>query len=345
MFRFAHFDMLYALALLPVFWGLFVLQKYRKKRILKRAGDLSVIARLMEGVSSSRQGMKFLLFSLAWVMMVVGAADPQIGSKMEKVKRQGIDLIIALDVSNSMLSEDIKPNRLERSRQAISRLIGKLEGDRLGMVVFAGKAYMQMPVTTDYAAARLMLSTVNTNLIPVQGTAIGDAISLSMSSFDDNNHQKAIIVITDGENHQGNAVEEATKAAEKGIKVYTIGMGLAEGGPIPVFQRGRQVGFKKDKQGNTIVTKLNDKMLGEIAAAGGGIYVRANNSRAGLDKVFEEINALDKSELESRVFSDYEHRFTYFVALALLFLILELLLSSRRSKRFTSFNLFNEKRI
>ncbi len=345
MFRFAHVDMLYALALLPVFWGLFVLQKYRKKRVLKRAGDLPVIARLMEGVSSSRQGVKFLLFSLAWVMMVVGAADPQIGSKMEKVKRKGIDLIIALDVSNSMLSEDIKPNRLERSRQAISRLIGKLEGDRLGMVVFAGKAYMQMPVTTDYAAARLMLSTVNTNLIPVQGTAIGDAISLSMSSFDDNNHQKAIIVITDGENHQGNAVEEAKKAAEKGIKVYTIGMGLAEGGPIPVFQRGRQVGFKKDKQGNTIVTKLNDKMLGEIAAAGEGIYVRANNSRAGLDKVFEEINALDKSELESRVFSDYEHRFTYFVALALLFLIVELLFASRRSNRFASFNLFNEKRI
>lgn len=335
--------MLYALALIPVFWGLHLYLIHRKKRLLNRVGDAQVVSRLMEGVSPLRQRTKFFVYSIAWIMLVVGAADPQIGSKMENVKREGIDLVIALDVSNSMLSEDIKPNRLERSRQAISRLIGKLEGDRLGMVVFAGKAYKQMPVTTDYAAARLMLSTVNTDLIPVQGTAIADAIDLSVNSFDDNEHQKAVIIITDGENHQGDAVEAAKNAAENGIKIYTIGMGLPEGGPIPVFQNGRQVGFKKDKQGNTIVTKLNDEMLSEIATAGGGIYVRANNSRAGLDKVFNEINQLDKSELESRVFSDYEHRFQYFIALAILFFVFELFISSRRSKLFSSVNLFNEK--
>ncbi len=345
MFRFAHTYILYALALIPVFWGLHLYLRQRKKRVLKCVGDAKVVERLMEGVSSTRQRTKFLLLMLAWIMLVIGAADPQIGSKMENVKRKGIDLVIALDVSNSMLSEDIKPNRLERSRQAISRLIGKLEGDRLGMVIFAGKAYMQMPVTTDYAAAKLMLSTVNTNLIPVQGTAIGDAIKLSMNSFEENDHQKAIIVITDGENHQGDAVEAAMKAAEKGIKIYTIGMGLPEGGPIPVFQNGRKTGFKKDKQGNTIVTKLNDEMLSEIAAAGNGMYVRANNSRAGLEKVFRDINALDKSEIESRVFSDYEHRFQYFIALALLLLVIELLISSRRSRFFSSVNLFNNKRI
>jgi Ca-activated chloride channel family protein len=324
-----------------VFWVLHFLLMQRKRRIMSRIGDPEVVSRLMGGVSDARKRIKFLFFSLAWASLVVGAADPQVGSRMENVKRKGIDMVIALDVSNSMLAEDIKPNRLERSRQAISRLIGKLEGDRLGMVVFAGKAYMQMPVTTDYAAARLMLSTVNTDLIPVQGTAIGDAIELASRSFDENDHQKAIIVITDGENHQGDAVEAAKKAAENGIIVYTIGMGLPDGGPIPVFQGGRQVGFKKDKQGNTIVTRLNDEMLSEIAAAGNGIYVRANNSRAGLDRVFKEINALEKSEIESRVFSDYEHRFQYFLALAVLFLLTELLISSRKSRLFSSINLFN----
>jgi len=341
MIRFAYPYMLYALALIPVFWVLHFLLMQRKRRIMSRIGDPEVVSRLMGGVSDARKRIKFLFFSLAWASLVVGAADPQVGSRMENVKRKGIDMVIALDVSNSMLAEDIKPNRLERSRQAISRLIGKLEGDRLGMVVFAGKAYMQMPITTDYAAARLMLSTVNTDLIPVQGTAIGDAIELASESFDDNDHQKAIIVITDGENHQGDAVEAAKKAAEKGIIVYTIGMGLPDGGPIPVFQGGRQTGFKKDKQGNTIVTRLNDEMLSEIAAAGNGIYVRANNSRAGLDRVFKEINALEKSEIESRVFSDYEHRFQYFLALAVLFLLTELLISSRKSRLFSSINLFN----
>ena len=340
MFRFENPYMLYALVLIPVFWAVFVILQRRKRKMLSSTGDADVMARLTDGVSRGRERLKFFVIMVAWAALVIGAANPQIGSKMENVKRKGIDLMVALDVSNSMLAEDIKPNRLERSRQSISQLISKLQGDRIGIVVFAGKAYMQMPLTTDYAAARLFLSTINTNLIPVQGTAIGDAINLSVSAFDDNEHEKAIVIITDGENHQGEVMEAAAAAAEKGIRVYTIGMGLPEGSPIPVFQNGRTTGFKKDKQGNTIVTRLNDKMLSEIADAGNGIYVRANNSRAGLEKVFKEINALDKSEIESRIFSDYEDRFQYFLAIALILIILELIISSRKSRRLSKVNLF-----
>jgi len=343
MFRFANPYYLYALAFIPVFWIMHMLLRRWKRRSTLRLGDPDVVLRLTEGVSKVRQQLKFIAIMIAWAMLCVGMANPQIGSRMENVKRKGIDLVIALDVSNSMLAEDIKPNRLERSRQAISGLINKLRGDRLGIVVFAGKAYMQMPLTTDYAAARLFLSTLNTHLIPVQGTAIGDAIELSANSFEENDHNKAIIIITDGENHQGDAIEAAKMAAEKGIKVYTIGMGLPEGGPIPLSENNRQVGFKKDKQGNTVVTKLNSTMLQQIADAGNGIYVRANNSRAGLDRVFDEINALEKSEIESRVFTDYEDRFQYFIAIALIFLVLEMLLMSRKGKFLSSVDFFKIK--
>lgn len=343
MFRFANPYYLYALVFIPVFWIMHMLLRRWKRRSALRLGDHDVVLRLTEGVSKVRQQVKFIAVIIAWAMLCIGLANPQIGSRMENVKRKGIDLVIALDVSNSMLAQDIKPNRLERSRQAISGLINKLRGDRLGIVVFAGKAYMQMPLTTDYAAARLFLSTLNTNLIPVQGTAIGDAIELSANSFEENDHNKAIVIITDGENHQGDAVEAAKNAAEKGIMVYTIGMGLQEGGPIPLYENNRQVGFKKDKQGNTVVTKLNSSMLQQIADAGNGIYVRANNSRAGLDRVFDEINALEKSEIESRVFTDYEDRFQYFIAIALVFLIFEMLLMSRKGKFLSSVDFFKIK--
>ncbi|HPE86537.1 MAG TPA: VWA domain-containing protein [Bacteroidales bacterium] len=342
MFRFAHPEILYALLLIPLFWILHLLILRRKRKTLQRLGDGNVVKRLTEGFSKARGNVKFLFLMLAWAMLTLGAANPQLGSRLENVKRKGIDLMIVLDVSNSMMAEDIKPNRLERSRQSISQLINKLQGDRVGLVIFAGKAYLQMPLTTDYSAARLFLSTVNTDMIPVQGTAIADAITIAVRSFDDNNHEKAIVVITDGENHQGDVHQAALMAAENGIRIYTIGMGLPEGGPIPLYQNGRPIGFKKDKQGNTIVTRLDDATLQKIAEAGGGIYIRANNTRAGLTKVFDEINALEKSEIESRVFSDYEDRFQYFIALGLLFLLIEGFISSRKSKWLSSINLFKE---
>ncbi len=340
-FRFEHPEYFYGLLAIPVLTALFIWMTLWRKKAMKRYGDWSILQRLVPGISLSRQVFKFVLLMLAYVFLVIGLANPQIGSKLVEGERKGIDIMVALDVSNSMLAQDIKPNRLERARQALSKLIDKLENDRIGMIVFAGNAYVQLPITTDHAAAKMFLSTISTRVVPTQGTAIGEAIDLAARSFDDENHSKAIIVITDGENHEDDAVKIARSVTEKGINVYTIGMGLTEGTPIPEYdQNNRQVGYKKDREGNTVVTRLNEKMLQEIALAGQGIYVRANNTQAGLSKVFEEINKLEKSEFESKMFSDYESRFQYFIGISLILFLLELLLFERRNKWLSRIKLF-----
>ena len=312
---------------------------------MARFGEMKLVNRLMPDKSKSRAVIKFLILMLAYTFIIFGLANPQIGSKLEKIERKGIDLVIAIDVSNSMLAQDIKPSRLLRARQSISKLIDKLKNDRIGIVVFAGNAYTQLPITTDYSAAKLFLSTINTDIVPTQGTAIAEAIGLASDSFDENNHEKAIIIITDGEDHEGDAVQAATSSAEKGIKIFTIGMGLPEGGPIPVFNKsGKQTGFKKDLKNNTVITKLNETMLQQIASAGNGKYVRANNAQTGLSKIFDEIDRLEKTEFESKVFSDYEDRFQYLLAPALFLLLIEFLIFDRRGRRFRNVNLFGEKR-
>jgi Ca-activated chloride channel family protein len=306
---------------------------------------MKLVNRLIPDKSKSRAIVKFLILMLAYTFIIFALANPQIGSKLEKIERKGIDLVIAIDVSNSMLAQDIKPSRLLRARQSISKLIDKLKNDRIGIVVFAGNAYTQLPITTDYSAAKLFLSTINTDIVPTQGTAIAEAIELSTESFDDNKHEKAIIIITDGEDHEGDAIQAASATAKKGIRIYTIGMGLPEGGPIPVFNKsGVQTGFKKDLKNNTVITKLNETMLQQIASKGNGKYVRANNAQTGLSIIFDEINKLEKTEFESRVFSDYEDRFQYLLVPALLLLLIEFLIFERRGRRFRNVNLFGEKR-
>ncbi len=332
MIRFAHIEYLYALLAVPLFILFFWLYKNWKRKAGKRFGDENVIKSLMPDASGSKLGLKFFLIILAYIFLVVGIADPQIGSKLEKVKREGIDIYLALDVSNSMLAEDIKPNRLERAKMAISNLIDKLEGDRIGIIIFAGRAYKQLPLTTDYSAARLFLSVVDTKIVPTQGTAIGAAINMATESFDNSQHNKAIIVITDGENHEDNAVDAAKAAAEKGIKVFTIGMGLPEGAPIPVYNNyGTRTGFKKDRQGKTVITKLDEDMLRQIAAAGNGSYARANNTTTGLKKIFDDISKIQKKEIETKQFTNYKHRFQIYLFITILLLILELLISNRKS--------------
>ena len=267
----------------------------------------------------------------------------RLGSKLVEGERKGIDIMIALDVSNSMLAEDIKPSRLEMSKQAISKLIDNLGNDRLGIVIFAGNAYMQLPITTDYSAAKMFLSNIDTKIVPTQGTAIGESIELAVGAFDDETHSRAIIVISDGENHEDDALDAAKKASEKGIIVYTIGMGLPEGAPIPDYNKYNQmVGYKKDRSGSTVVTKLNEPMLQQIASAGKGVYVRANNSQSGLKTILEEINKLEKTKFESRMFSDYEDRFQYFIAVSLIFLLLELFIFERKSKWLSKINFFGK---
>jgi len=341
MFRFEHTEYFYTLLLIPLMALVFIWMLYWKKKALKSYGEMSVIYRLIPAVSNGRLMLKFAILMLAFTMLVFGLANPQIGSKLVEGERKGIDIMVALDVSNSMLAQDIEPNRLERAKQAISKLVDKLGNDRIGMVVFAGNAYVQLPITTDHSAAKMFLSTISTKVVPTQGTAIGEAIELAEQSFDDESHSRAIVVITDGENHEDDAVKIADAASEKGIYVYTIGMGLPQGSPIPeVDKHGRQTGFKKDRQGNTVVTRLNEDMLQQIASAGNGIYVRANNTQAGLSKVFEEINKLEKTEFESKMFSDYEDRFQYFIALSIIFLILELLIFERKSKLLRKIEVF-----
>jgi len=341
MFRFEHTEYFYALMLIPLLAAVFIWMLYWKKKALNTYGEMSVIYRLIPTVSNGRLMLKFAILMLAFIMLIFGLANPQIGSKLVEGERKGIDIMVALDVSNSMLAQDIEPNRLERAKQAISKLVDKLGNDRIGMIVFAGNAYVQLPITTDHSAAKMFLSTISTKVVPTQGTAIGEAIDLAEKSFDDKTHSRAIIVITDGENHEDDAVKIAKGAAENGVYVYTIGMGLPQGSPIPEIDKyGRQIGFKKDRQGSTIVTRLNEDMLQQIASAGNGIYVRANNTQAGLSKVFGEINKLEKTEFESKMFSDYEDRFQYFIALSILFLILELLIFERKSKLLSKIEVF-----
>jgi len=343
MIRFAHPEYFYLLLL--VFFLLFAFWFYNnwKKQAGKRFGDKKTIDLLMPQLSRGKPKLKFLLILIAFVLLVVGLTDPQIGSKLEKVKREGIDLMLVLDVSNSMLAEDIKPNRLERSKMAISSLIDKLQGDRLGIIIFAGNAYKQLPLTTDYSAAKLFLSAVDTKIVPTQGTAIGEAIDMAAQSFGDTEHNKAIIVITDGENHEDDAIGAARNAAEKGIKVFTIGMGLPEGSPIPVYNAyGNRTGFKKDRQGKTVITKLNEDMLRQIAAAGDGAYARANNASTGLRKIFDEISQIEKKEIETKQFTDFEDRFQIYIGLALFLMVIELLIVLKKSSWATKFDFFGK---
>lgn len=340
MFRLAHPLMLYLLLAIPAFVALYVWSRRRKKKAFDIFGEWPLLVRLMPDYSGSRGTIKLILILLAWVFLVIGIADPQTGSKLEKIKRKGIDLVFALDVSNSMLAQDIAPSRLERSKQAISKLLDNLENDRVGLVVFAGKAYVQMPITTDYSATKLFLSNINPGMIPTQGTAIGSAIETAAGCFGKNKQSKAIILITDGENHEDDAVEAAHAAASSGICVFTIGMGLPDGAPIPIYNSGVQIGYKKDRQGNTVISKLNDELLKSVASAGKGIYVRANNSQAGVKEVFDQINSLEKVEYDSQVFSDYEDRYQFFILTALLLLIAEILISEKKSRLAGKLNIF-----
>jgi Ca-activated chloride channel family protein len=344
MLRFAHIEFLWGLAAIPVFLLLFMMISRWKKKAIAALGDRKVVKLMIPQVSFSRPWLKFILFTIAFAFLIIGIADPQIGSKMEEEKRKGADLMILLDVSNSMLSPDMAPNRLENAKRAIAQLIDNLHNDRIGIVVFAGEAYVQLPVTTDYSAAKLFLNTINTDMVPTQGTAIGAAIDLGMKSFDfKDGTGKAMIIITDGENHEDDAVAAAKSAAEKDVTVHVIGIGSAEGSPIPIFENGKQVGFHTDSAGHTVVSKLNEDMCKEIAAAGSGAYVRATNANSGLNIVMDQISKIQRKTYDSKSFKNFEDRFQIFLGFAFLLLIVEFFISSRKSLRLSGLKLFEVK--
>lgn len=315
---------------IPFFYLFYGLYRRIQRKKIADFGAPQLMEKLMPLRSRAKGWVKITLFSLAWLFLMVGLARPQIGARLKENTRKGAEIMIALDVSNSMLAQDYSPNRLERAKLAISRLVDKLHGDRIGLIVFAGESFVQLPITTDYVSAKIFLNTINTRSVPVQGTAMGDAITTAVKAFSNETTQrkndKAIIIITDGENHEDDPVSAAKEAADLGIKVFTIGVGSPDGKPIPVA--GGEL--MKDRNGNIVVTRLNERILTEVAAAGEGAYIRAGNEEFGLNPIIDKIKDLDTSRFSSVVFEDYDEQFMYFLGIAVFFLVLEFLVGSRR---------------
>jgi Ca-activated chloride channel homolog len=340
LFRFANPENMYLLLTLPVLILFFIYNEYRKRKAFRRLGDETFVKKLLPDLSKIRPSFKFIILLLAISLATIMLARPQFGSKLEEVKRQGVEVIIALDVSNSMLAEDIQPNRLERAKQAISRLVETLENDKIGLIVFAGDAFTQIPVTTDYISAKMFLSTISPDVVPKQGTAIGSAIDLGIRSFDPvPGKSKAMIIITDGENHEDDPVTNAKDAAAAGIVIYTIGIGSVEGVPIPIIANGKK-DFLKDADGNTVITKLDENILKEIVVAANGKYVRANNSNIGLDEIFNDIKKLKKQELEGKMYTEYNDKFQVFAGAVLLLLLADFLIMDRKNRRLSNLRIF-----
>ena len=340
MFQFAHFEVLYLYCLIPIIILFNWILNKRRKRLLKDFGEIELVQELIPEYSAVRPTFKIIIFLTGLAFLIFALAGPEFGSKLQKSKRKGCEIVIALDVSNSMMAQDIMPNRLEKAKQAISKMVDKLGENKIGLIVFAGEAFTQLPITTDYVSAKMFLSTISTRIVPVQGTAIGSAINLASKSFSPNTlADKAIIVITDGENHEDDAVIAAKDAQAQGIHVYTIGVGLPEGAPIPIDD-GTQHNFIKDENGSVVISKLDEQLLQEIASVGKGAYIRANSSELGLNSIYKEINKLNKSELESKIYSEYENQFQWPLGVAIILLITELLILQRKTKWSSKFNIF-----
>lgn len=345
MFRFAHIEHLWWLTGIILVTIAFASHLIWTKKKVNELSSIKLRSLVLPQFNTKTKWAHLLLFVLMWVFLILGIANPQIGSKLYEAKREGIDLMVAVDVSNSMMAEDIKPNRLERTRMGVEKLIDNLQGDRLGIVIFAGKAYVQLPLTTDYAAAKLFTNSLSTGSVNSQGTSIGAALETCLSSFDfESKTSKAIIIVTDGEDHEEDALKLAKQANDKGVTIYTIGLGSVKGAPIPIYRNGVQLGYRKDKDGNTIITKLNEEMLVDLANAGGGKFFRADNGHIGLRSILDEINKLETTELDTKIFSDYEDRFQFFLAASLVLLLMEILWPEKRLKFIDKLNLFGVKK-
>lgn len=320
--------------------------RYRR-RSLAQMGDSSLLDYLMPDASRTAHHWKFTLLFFGTALLIIAVSGPRIGTKLEEVEQKGREIIIALDVSNSMLAEDIKPSRLERSKQMINRMVDRMSSDKIGLIVFAGDAYTQIPITDDYPSVKMFLAGAGPDMVSKQGTAIGSAIRLAVRSFSSSSAiesdekgspGRAVVVITDGENHEDDAVGEATRASDKGIRVYTVGLGDPNGVPVPV--RPGSAANRRDKDGQVVVSKLNKKLLVEVAAAGNGAYIAGDR----INSLIDELDQLQKTELKTRVFSEFAERFQYFAGFALLFLVLEFFIRSRKNSLLKRFNLFQTER-
>lgn len=340
MFRFANSEYLYLLLLIPVLAIIYALVARRRRHLLVKFGNLELLQGLMPDFSRGRLRLKFVLYLLAFACVIVAAARPQFGSKLREEKSKGVEMMLVVDVSNSMLAEDFEPNRLERTKYAIGKLFEGLHQERVGLVAFAGEPKVQLPITSDYRMAQAFAKRLSPSLVGEQGTAIGKALQLATLSFSSQSEQSRVIVlITDGENHEDDAVEAARVAKEQGIRIYTIGIGTPEGAPIKINGE-----FVKDEDGQMVVSKLGEQMLEQIASITDGAYVRATKQSIGLEEIVKSINEMEKSELSTVRYEEYNEQYQYLLAIALSLLLLESLILSRRNHRLRKFNIFREER-
>jgi len=336
MFRFAEPSALYALIIIPFVIIFFIYVKHAKNKAIQKFGNVKLMKRLMIAYSPRRQNLKIILIVSAITLFIISIARPQIGTRLEEVKRKGVDIFVAVDVSLSMKAEDIKPNRLERAKHAVAKLISKLQGDRIGIIVFAGQAFVLCPLTLDYGAAKMFLDIIDTDLVPVPGTAIGSAIEKAVNSFVQSERKfKVLIIITDGEDTISDPLKIAEAAQKEGVVIYTVGIGSPQGVPIPIYDKsGKQIDFKKDRNGNVVTTKLDEFTLEKIALQTNGKYYNVSSSEIELDKIYNEINKMEKKELSSRIYSHYEDRYQYLLATGFVLLLIESFVPERKKIKY-----------
>ena len=338
MFRFANIEFLYLLILIPLLVAVLAFVSMRRKRLLARFGNVELLKTLMPDFSRSRQRLKAALYLVALTLLILAAARPQLGSKLREVKAEGVEMMLVVDVSNSMLAEDFEPNRLERTKYAIQKLFESLKQERVGLVAFAGEPKVQLPITSDYRMAQAFTRRLSTSLVAEQGTAIGRALELAMLSYSSQSERSRVMVlITDGENHEDDAIEAAEKAAAQGIKIYTIGIGTPEGAPIEIDGE-----FVRDEEGEMVVSKLGEQMLEQIAATTDAAYVRATKQSIGLEEIVKSINAMERTELTTMRYEEYNEQYQYLLGAALLLLLFDSLILSRRNPRLRKLNIFRE---
>lgn len=340
MFRFANPYILYLLLIIPVAIALFIFAQMRRRHRLERFASSSLLAQLTPNASTARLRTKFVLYSLALVFLILAAARPQVGSKLREEHQKGIEMMLVVDVSNSMLAEDFEPNRLDRTKFAIDRVVESMKQDRIGVVAFAGEAQVQLPITSDYRMARAFARKLSPQMVRTQGTDLGAAIKLASMSFSSQSEgSRVMILITDGENHESDALEAAQAAAEKGIAIYTIGIGTPEGAPVMIGGE-----YLTDENGDMVVSKLDEKMLQEIASATGGAYVRATKQSIGLKEIVDRLKELDESDLATTRFEAFDEQYQYPLVVALLLLLIEWLILDRRNPLLARFNIFGQRR-
>jgi Ca-activated chloride channel family protein len=331
------------LLLIPMVLMLFLILQIWKKKAQNKFSDKRLLNKLSPNRSLIKSLFKIALFCLGLTCLIIALVNPKVGTKLETIKREGIDIVFAVDVSKSMLAEDIAPNRLEKSKQLVTQIINNLASDRIGIIAYAGKAFPQLPITTDYASAKMFLQNMNTDMLSSQGTAIDEAIELAKTYFDDEEQtNRVLIIISDGEDHGDRAVSVAEEASEEGIKIFTIGVGNKKGGPIPIKRNGVVLNYKKDKEGETVITKLDEETLQNIAQEANGAYINGRNTTEVVEQIRDILNKMDKQEFESKQIAEFKDQFQWFLGFAFFFLFLDVFLLERKTEWLKKLNLFNE---